>query len=163
MHETPSSYTTFQSTHPSGVRRECAGDVRADRAISIHAPQWGATRLRRFRPSALRFQSTHPSGVRRGMESMVSAMFKFQSTHPSGVRPAGRNRRRAEAYFNPRTPVGCDARDIPCRTLAFEFQSTHPSGVRREQDVQEGKLSQFQSTHPSGVRPRSGISMRCPC
>ena len=33
---------TFQSTHPSGVRR-AADTVHQSRVISIHAPQWGAT------------------------------------------------------------------------------------------------------------------------
>ena len=99
----------FQSTHPSGVRRvcvpastHCAGDfnprtpvgcdhvqraVGEQLAISIHAPQWGATRRLSGHHLLLLFQSTHPSGVRR------------PGHHLGG-----------EAYrnFNPRTPVGCD-------------------------------------------------------
>ena len=33
----------FQSTHPRGVRRRCAGRGRRLDAVSIHAPAWGAT------------------------------------------------------------------------------------------------------------------------
>ena len=77
----------FQSTHPSGVRllvRPVCGlltvdfnprtpvgcDLRAEllalihEMISIHAPQWGATGLRRRGVRQYSFQSTHPSGVR---------------------------------------------------------------------------------------------------
>ena len=55
----------FQSTHPRGVRP--TDDDRAGMFswVSIHAPAWGATRLR-FAPTttSLMFQSTHPRGVR---------------------------------------------------------------------------------------------------
>ena len=55
----------FQSTHPSGVRPGGQGSNAQATSISIHAPQWGATRL--VFPPVRRdgFQSTHPSGVRR--------------------------------------------------------------------------------------------------
>ena len=33
----------FQSTHPSGVRLDDETTEERDTAISIHAPQWGAT------------------------------------------------------------------------------------------------------------------------
>ena len=33
----------FQSTHPRGVRRSCPPSRRPGRAVSIHAPAWGAT------------------------------------------------------------------------------------------------------------------------
>ena len=39
----------FQSTHPSGVRRGAVGHERGHERISIHAPQWGATRPRSWR------------------------------------------------------------------------------------------------------------------
>ena len=54
----------FQSTHPSGVRPGGQGSNAQATSISIHAPQWGATRL--VFPPVRRdgFQSTHPSGVR---------------------------------------------------------------------------------------------------
>ena len=39
----PRAYILFQSTHPRGVRRSDEGDRGVERAISIHAPTWGAT------------------------------------------------------------------------------------------------------------------------
>ena len=80
----------------------------------------------------------------------------------------------AAAYFNPRTPVGCDTGVERILFEHGEFQSTHPSGVRRGSQgavIQYWDISihapqwgattssalltsgeQFQSTHPSGVR-----------
>ena len=79
-------------------------------AISIHAPQWGATHDNSFYKLIVqKFQSTHPSGVRRGR----LAIQRINST-----------------YFNPRTPVGCDVRAFQDRCGFHQFQSTHPSGVR---------------------------------
>ena len=55
---------TFQSTHPSGVRHVRLALRLVDEFISIHAPQWGATRIPVRHILTLIFQSTHPSGVR---------------------------------------------------------------------------------------------------
>ena len=119
----------FQSTHPSGVRpgtfstqvlqydfnpRTPVGcdiptiEFFAHEIISIHAPQWGATRREWSRQSLHKFQSTHPSGVRPEIRPTTRQRRVFQSTHPSGVRPA-----------RPTYP-----------TTLPTFQSTHPSGVR---------------------------------
>ena len=77
----------FQSTHPSGVRRDLVAVVTIDAQISIHAPQWGAT-ADTTRPATVNvFQSTHPSGVRPCTSPISVAAHSFQSTHPSGVRP----------------------------------------------------------------------------
>ena len=54
----------FQSTHPSGVRRQC---------------RYGLA------PHSI-FQSTHPSGVRHVNNQRADLAQLFQSTHPSGVR-----------------------------------------------------------------------------
>ena len=76
----------FQSTHPSGVRRATRASGTGGTRISIHAPQWGATRSRiRIRLTST-FQSTHPSGVRLYDRRALFVRYKFQSTHPSGVR-----------------------------------------------------------------------------
>ena len=121
----------FQSTHPSGVRLYHDAATAYCRLISIHAPQWGATlRWSKRFTSSTRFQSTHPSGVR-----------------PSFWFPVG-----LADDFNPRTPVGCDIASLkeaqsiwisihapqwgatsgaPASARCVEFQSTHPSGVRQ--------------------------------
>ena len=120
----------FQSTHPSGVRPASRGAddgrrgdfnprtpvgcdliLRGDGVevgISIHAPQWGATRVAKIVIANCLFQSTHPSGVR-----------LRRLHHPNRLRD-----------FNPRTPVGCDVICIPRHCRNRRFQSTHPSGVR---------------------------------
>ena len=101
-------FHVFQSTHPSGVRPRTEGPRVRRQPISIHAPQWGATRTAHTLAPMLRFQSTHPSGVRRYHRHAVRRVRQisihapqwgatqtnwanenrtaFQSTHPSGVR-----------------------------------------------------------------------------
>ena len=76
--------------------------------ISIHAPQWGAT-TRRAEAAATKAISIH--APQWGATS-------WRRTEPH-----------AEHDFNPRTPVGCDAR-VVVHWYADAFQSTHPSGVR---------------------------------
>ena len=120
--------------------------------ISIHAPQWGATRtcceseryglFQSTHPSGVRlvfgasartsviFQSTHPSGVRPNMLRLGNAVRVFQSTHPSGVRQWNCKTIYKTRDFNPRTPVGCDGYFIALSQAGQVFQSTHPSGVR---------------------------------
>ena len=101
------AFLVFQSTHPSGVRPG-VGHARLLRHISIHAPQWGATRMLVFE---------------------VSTASAFQSTHPSGVRPRPpRARPPTRRYFNPRTPVGCDATSIPRRVETHNFNPRTPVG-----------------------------------
>ena len=141
----------FQSTHPSGVRRRRAsgtgwprhfnprtpvgcdyvsGVINGIQGISIHAPQWGATRSRTRRMLRLPFQSTHPSGVRLTATLFGVSGKKFQSTHPSGVRlgrvqPAG-----AAAGISIHAPQWGATFQRRARIIGRIFQSTHPSGVR---------------------------------
>ena len=97
----------FQSTHPCGVRPPVAINFVAI-FVSIHAPVWGATYYKNYRPKRSKFQSTHPCGVR--LPSCCGADYHstFQSTHPCGVRPLT-------------NPHYCGDN---------LFQSTHPCGVR---------------------------------
>ena len=101
-------------------------------SISIHAPQWGAT----------------GDGSRRPRSGLISihAPQWGATTAPGVPRPA-------TADFNPRTPVGCDARLFPVDVYCNLFQSTHPSGVRPIPVGYRPVDKSFQSTHPSGVRP----------
>ena len=122
--------------------------------ISIHAPQWGATRRR---------------------PAHVPYCRDFNPRTPVGCDTPQHSCSWMPRYFNPRTPVGCDAQfthgvllhiisihapqwgatsNQLAQNMADIFQSTHPSGVRLTQNVTGFTLSPFQSTHPSGVRPR---------
>ena len=97
----------FNPRTPVGCDLILRGDG-VEVGISIHAPQWGATRVAKIVIANCLFQSTHPSGVR-----------LRRLHHPNRLRD-----------FNPRTPVGCDrAYQYPLYRWRL-FQSTHPSGVR---------------------------------
>ena len=97
----------FNPRTPVGCDLILRGDG-VEVGISIHAPQWGATRVAKIVIANCLFQSTHPSGVR-----------LRRLHHPNRLRD-----------FNPRTPVGCDVICIPRHCRNRRFQSTHPSGVR---------------------------------
>mgnify|MGYP001283625864 CR=1 FL=1 len=164
----------FQSTHPSGVRRQ--GFPRSLRfsSISIHAPQWGATlsgwtdhvTVDYFNPRTpvgcdlvwdprevidYRFQSTHPSGVRPSIARRCNAYVDFNPRTPVGCDPTRYDKCPATGYFNPRTPVGCDRhRHAVRRIRQISIHAPQWGATRRwSKTVQP---SRFQSTHPSGVR-----------
>ncbi len=146
--------STFQSTHPCGVRPlRRPADVPLSR-VSIHAPLRGATFFR---------------GLLRALQ------LGFQSTHPCGVRPVAVVLPPLLSSFNPRTPAGCDLKIVisaqrstvsihaPLRgatsrappTPADQYVSIHAplrgatSQHYRDYDI----ITKFQSTHPCGVRP----------
>ena len=122
----------FQSTHPSGVRLNPYG----------------------IRDVAVSFQSTHPSGVRLYSIHLISSDFVFQSTHPSGVRPAVMLDFHQQDDFNPRTPVGCDARRDRRLDRAMRISIHAPQwGATARYTPSMTIREEFQSTHPSGVRP----------
>ena len=119
----------FQSTHPSGVRLNWGvADILPDE-ISIHAPQWGATTTLGVQLLQIEFQSTHPSGVR--LSSSICFSFHI--------------------YFNPRTPVGCDASFSSAYSMPYISIHAPQWGATFQQDVGAPQFG-FQSTHPSGVR-----------
>ena len=78
--------TTFQSTHPHGVRPDTRAMVKIKHEISIHAPAWGAT------PSAFnvlissRISIHAPAWGATTVEIGGDTRPLFQSTHPHGVR-----------------------------------------------------------------------------
>ena len=77
----------FQSTHPSGVRQRVRHLGRQSVAISIHAPQWGATgRLPQGRSCTMNFNPRTPVGCDPASTGGRACEEGFQSTHPSGVR-----------------------------------------------------------------------------
>ena len=165
----------FQSTHPSGVRRELVDIMRT---MQI-------------------FQSTHPSGVRLGTPSQRTVDCRFQSTHPSGVRRdrcSRRHHRRPisihapqwgatelfrwgfivwgisihapqwgatvcsppchghRPYFNPRTPVGCDVHSEQVGHRPMISIHAPQWGATPNSPTVRASPRSFQSTHPSGVR-----------
>ena len=90
------------------TREECGEVVQVD--ISIHAPQWGAT-LGVMAVGDGSLISIHaPQWGATRIRLRMPTCTRFQSTHPSGVRPDTGHVPSASRYFNPRTPVGCDFR-----------------------------------------------------
>ena len=174
----------FQSTHPSGVRRDTGEFLGHLGEISIHAPQWGATVASAPPLLTTLFQSTHPSGVRPACAPRSRSASRISIHAPQwGATFLPSYINSFKQYFNPRTPVGCDfaVRSPSCRVLAF--QSTHPSGVRPLTGLVRRGLrgisihapqwgatcpvphvvptTTFQSTHPSGVRRRPAMRRGC--
>ena len=77
----------FQSTHPSGVRRDGARGVGRDRVhFNPRTPVGCDLDTLALVSVGLVFQSTHPSGVRHAAHVRMVRAGQFQSTHPSGVR-----------------------------------------------------------------------------
>ena len=82
--------------------------------VSIHAPLRGAT-INRTR--ALCYSRVSIHAPLRGATSLLglcpSSRLRFQSTHPCGVRRhVGRISLQRKRCFNPRTPAGCDGRNV---------------------------------------------------
>ena len=122
----------FNPRTPVGCDRAQAFERVLDDAISIHAPQWGATSGRCPRSFHWRhFNPRTPVGCDSVAVPPGFSRASFQSTHPSGVRPVSTPQYLRLPNFNPRTPVGCDTPYTGAGRRARGFQSTHPSGVRR--------------------------------
>ena len=166
----PSSRSVlFQSTHPSGVRRDpytCCGHE----YISIHAPQWGATPTARERPRrACHFNPRTPVGCDAAWPAMTGSRAHFNPRTPVGCdNTKGGNRDKAQ-HFNPHAPVGCDNNQQPIRVEVDSFQSTHPSGVRRSIGVNLFLQFDFNPRTPVGcdggrrhVRTEGHISIHAP-
>ena len=145
---------SFQSTHPSGVRLGVTKIDDDGDGISIHAPQWGATRHNMRRISRWKhFNPRTPVGCDALPKSLPVNGSLFQSTHPSGVRLSNCCWTLRIANFNPRTPVGCDATGIAIVCVINNFNPRTPVGCDKTPAGMSQWLREFQSTHPSGVRP----------
>ena len=143
----------FQSTHPSGVRPKNLTALGVTDTISIHAPQWGATNLWSIRlQRCMNFNPRTPVGCDQEVRAQTLKLLQFQSTHPSGVRPALCFHPSGAMDFNPRTPVGCDPTGLKISHRDTDFNPRTPVGCDGAWDftIPVGVL--FQSTHPSGVR-----------
>ena len=102
-------------------------------AISIHAPQWGATFLATQAAYQGRlFQSTHPSGVRLPLTDVDQQTLRISIHAPQW-----------------------GATSVSCETLPSFYISIHAPqwGATNTFKKKYNKTKGFQSTHPSGVRP----------
>ena len=119
----------FQSTPPHGGRLTRPSPRRSGRGVSIHAPAWGATVMRRGKWLEPRVSIHAP------------AWGATISCHIT---------RRKKKSFNPRPRMGGDHQKLkPLRPLKL-FQSTPPHGGRHELHIGGSYVSSF------NPRPRMG-------
>ena len=121
----------FQSPHPRRVRRfRCL----ACRAVIDFNPRTheGCDLKAETIPSVIpEFQSPHPRRVRRERALWRNIGRRISIPAPTkGATFAARVSRITNAYFNPRTHEGCDARSATGCARATRFQSPHPRRVR---------------------------------
>ena len=119
---------SFQSTHPSGVRHVPDAGVDGAGAISIHAPQWGAT---------------FP------MQQCPSSGNDFNPRTPVGCDPTTSDRVARCCYFNPRTPVGCDTLPRAGSVPSINFNPRTPVGC----DISSKRLELI----PQDFNPRTPV------
>ena len=125
--------TSFQSTPPRGGRHVITICCEWSEYISIHAPAWGATKVKHLNAYRTIFQSTPPRGGRRRSPSVIAilliisihapawgatrpiriirTLWKFQSTPPRGGRQHFADVSTDGWDFNPRPRVGGDVTD----------------------------------------------------
>ena len=120
----------FQSTLPHGERRSKRYYQYAANNVSIHAPAWGATRLRRAVLHSTLFQSTLPHGERHKTHGNTARMVGFNPRSRMGSDAGCPCRFRWWFCFNPRSRMGSDIKSSLQRALSIGFQSTLPHGER---------------------------------
>ena len=124
-----SNSSSFQSTHPCGVRHGFQEDLAEYVGFNPRTPAGCDTQASAVAAQAVRFQSTHPCGVRQAVEAAVLAL---------------------PECFNPRTPAGCDWQIMTLIDSSDWFQSTHPCGVRLMSYHLKKGLRRFNPRTPAG-------------
>ena len=121
---------TFRSTLPSGERLGRPEELCRPAAVSIHAPERGATRMARHSPSSTKFRSTLPSGERRKASCSRPRSRSFDPRSRAGSDLGSQQIRERWACFDPRSRAGSDDRMSPAMLYSTLFRSTLPSGER---------------------------------
>ena len=124
----------FQSTHPRGVRRDNADEIR-DHELYFNPRTREGCDIKPAKSAFVMyvFQSTHPRGVRRDASKTRASFTIFQSTHPRGVRHKGRGVVRFHVGISIHGPARGATLPLPQpRPKRSSFQSTHPRGVRHK-------------------------------
>ena len=169
----------FQLTRPRGARPALRpADLGGHRAVSTHAPAWGATggnfgcngvtncfnsRARVGRDTTPPAPTTSPSrvsthapawGATRPPNRLPHQDRQFQLTRPRGARLArAKSPLAISASFNSRARVGRDLVTEVVPSFSASFQLTRPRGARPV-DADRGDLflRRFQLTRPRGAR-----------
>ena len=153
----------FQSTHPHGVRLRRRRRGGRGSPVSIHAPTWGATFVKRVEHHKSRVSIHAPTWGATTTWGLWPGAWRFQSTHPHGVRPTTGRRTCSCGCFNPRTHMGCDvALLIGGRAVLVSIHA--PTWGATSSSVSSITRAGFQSTHPHGVRRKNGkLTCRLKC
>ena len=152
------------------------------RAVSIHAPAWGATHGGGHPSGGKEFQSTHPHGVRQSgwMIYAHNGSFnprtrmgcdlvnKYEAYHVQRFNPRTRmgcdrdhsRHNRLLRSFNPRTRMGCDLAEAIVNDLNASFNPRTRMGCDMSICFMLINGLLFQSTHPHGVRLKAFESCR---
>ena len=149
----PPSTRRFQSTPPRGGDRCYAVYGKAGRAISIHAPAWGATERRapRHQQAAISIHAPRVGGDATNTCAIQNTI-QFQSTPPREGRRFIHDHVQFKIHISIHAPRGGRPKDSCIRATSSKFQSTPPHGGRHE--IYTSKLGdfKFQSTPPRGGR-----------
>jgi len=163
---------SFQSTHLREVRPEIALEASYESNISIHAPTWGATRLRACRKRP-KFYFNPRTYVRcdRARYHTTSCNYPFQSTHLREVRLFHYLLLESIRSISIHAPTWGATKWFIAKRIIRQFQSTHLREVRRWRvSCSAAVLQPFQSTHLREVRrdqcdwdnPADAISIHAP-
>ena len=145
--------------------------------ISIHAPAWGATKIRVFGwVDGMNFNPRSRVGSDRNPAILAGFLLLFQSTLPRGERPSGLAARPPivaisihapawgatpaavrpcpkASHFNPRSRVGSDVERMADSSTVKHFNPRSRVGSDVARDGGCGAGPGFQSTLPRGERP----------
>ena len=144
----------FQFTLPRGERRDIDPEQREERAVSIHAPAWGATQ----RPP----EACAPFPV--SIHAPAWGATKRQRRQPSeplvsihapawGATRRPREPRRPLERFNSRSRVGSDSASSPSTCKPRSFNSRSRMGSDPSKLTYQTGQQTFQFTLPHGERP----------
>ena len=133
--------STFQSTHPRGVRLVRGLSKAAIQQVSIHAPAWGATRLALRRLSAIAVSIHAPAWGATGLYPAVlhADVVSIHAPAWGATYPA------VETLLQIRVSIHAPAWGATGVSITY---------------IASGKW--FQSTHPRGVRPGKILSLAVP-
>ena len=129
--------------------------LRRQQVVSIHAPAWGATLVFLGHPHLPLFQSTHPHGVRPSYGERYDTSTKFQSTHPHGVRLQRAGSSAVSGSVSIHAPAW-GATILSFTSRKYIKVSIHaPAWGATIFGLFFNLRQKFQSTHPHGVRRRT--------
>ena len=141
----------FQFTHPMWGATISQRHIICHSLVSIHAPQWGATRVstsETTEPNS--FNSRTPCGVRLDWITSQTPRSCFNSRTPCGVRLYGQLHNGRKEQVSIHAPhVGCDQYSTTTTRAGYMFQFTHPMwGATSSSSRTPRRDSVFQFTHP---------------